>query len=105
MSDWFKTEAARWYHAGGMKSRERHVRAAGGHSRPRVILALTCAAQFMLILDLVVEVGVQAGQYLAARHLVRLAAAHSASFPGSSPAGDASAGAVDAARTRPSLAA
>jgi MFS family permease len=37
-----------------MKSRERHLRAAGGRSRPCVILALTCAAQFMLILDLVV---------------------------------------------------
>jgi EmrB/QacA subfamily drug resistance transporter len=54
MSDWFKTEAARRRHAGGMKSRERHLRAAGGRSRPGVILALTCAAQFMLILDLVV---------------------------------------------------
>jgi MFS family permease len=37
-----------------MKSRERHSRATGGRSRPGVILALTCAAQFMLILDLVV---------------------------------------------------
>src|SRR3984893_10265877 len=54
MSDWFKTEAARRCHADGMKSRERHLRAAGGRSRPGVILALTCAAQFMLILDLVV---------------------------------------------------
>src|SRR5215469_4194424 len=56
-----------------------------------------------LVFDLVVEVGVQAGQYLATRHLVGLAAAHSASFPGSSPDDDASVGAVDAARTRPSL--
>jgi EmrB/QacA subfamily drug resistance transporter len=37
-----------------MKSRERHLRGAGGRARPSVILALTCAAQFMLILDLVV---------------------------------------------------
>jgi MFS family permease len=37
-----------------MKSRERHLRATAGRSRPGVILALTCAAQFMLILGLVV---------------------------------------------------
>jgi MFS family permease len=37
-----------------MKSREDQLRAPGGHTRPGVILALACAAQFMVILDLVV---------------------------------------------------
>ena len=37
-----------------MKYREGPLRAAGGGTRPGVILALVCAAQFMLILDLVV---------------------------------------------------
>jgi Major Facilitator Superfamily len=37
-----------------MKYREGQLRAAGGRTRPGVILALVCAAQFMLILDLVV---------------------------------------------------
>jgi EmrB/QacA subfamily drug resistance transporter len=37
-----------------MKYREGPLRAAGGRTRPGVILALVCAAQFMLILDLVV---------------------------------------------------
>src|SRR3984893_3822799 len=54
MSDWFKTEAARRRHAGGMKYRERDLRAAGCRSHPGVILAWTCAAQFMMIRDLVV---------------------------------------------------
>src|SRR6202034_4572073 len=54
MSDRFKTRAARRCHAGGMKSRDGQRRAAAGRTRPGVILALACAAQFMLILDLVV---------------------------------------------------
>src|SRR3984885_8984651 len=54
MSDRFKTRAARRCHAGGMKPREGQLRAAAGRTRPGVILALACAAQFMLILDLVV---------------------------------------------------
>ena len=37
-----------------MKYRVGQLRAAGGRTRPGVILALMCAAQFMLILDLVV---------------------------------------------------
>ena len=37
-----------------MKPREGQLRAAAGRTRPGVILALACAAQFMLILDLVV---------------------------------------------------
>jgi EmrB/QacA subfamily drug resistance transporter len=37
-----------------MTSRESHPRAAGGRTCPGVILALVCAAQFMVILDLVV---------------------------------------------------
>ncbi len=37
-----------------MKYQEGQLRAAGGRTRPGVILALVCAAQFMLILDLVV---------------------------------------------------
>ena len=37
-----------------MTSREGHLRAAGGRTRRGVILALVCAAQFMVILDLVV---------------------------------------------------
>jgi EmrB/QacA subfamily drug resistance transporter len=37
-----------------MTYREGQLRAAGGRTRPAVILALVCAAQFMLILDLVV---------------------------------------------------
>ena len=36
-----------------MKSRERHLRAAGGRSRPGVILALTCAVQFSIAAALV----------------------------------------------------
>src|SRR3984893_14745258 len=54
MSDWFKTEAARRCHAGGMKAREDQLRAAGGRPRPGLIVAMMCAAQFMVILDLVV---------------------------------------------------
>ena len=53
-SDRFKTEAARWRHAVGMTSRDGHLQPPGGRTRPGVILALVCAAQFMLILDLVV---------------------------------------------------
>jgi EmrB/QacA subfamily drug resistance transporter len=37
-----------------MKSRESQLPAAGGRTRPGVILALACAAQFMAVLDLVV---------------------------------------------------
>src|ERR1022692_5258649 len=37
-----------------MRSREGPLHAAGGRTRPGVILALACAAQFMVILDLVV---------------------------------------------------
>jgi EmrB/QacA subfamily drug resistance transporter len=37
-----------------MTHREGQLRAAGGRTRPGMILALVCAAQFMLILDLVV---------------------------------------------------
>jgi MFS family permease len=54
MSDRFKTDAARRCHAGGVKSREDQLPAAGSRTRPGVILALTCAAQFMVVLDPVV---------------------------------------------------
>ena len=37
-----------------MTAREDQLRAPGGRTRPGVILALACAAQFMVILDLVV---------------------------------------------------
>lgn len=37
-----------------MKYPQGPLRAAGGRTRPGMILALVCAAQFMLILDLVV---------------------------------------------------
>src|SRR5450755_3183749 len=54
MSDWFKTEATCRCHAGGMKLREGQLQPPGGRTRPGVILGLVCAAQFMVVLDLVV---------------------------------------------------
>src|SRR5215469_8012936 len=73
-------------------------------ARPALIKMLADLGE-SLVLDLTVEVVIQACQYLATRHVMWLAAAHPASVPGSSPDDDASVGAVDAARTRPSLAA
>src|ERR1019366_7227865 len=57
------------------------------------------------LLELTVQVGVDARKYLATRHFMRLTAAHFASFPGVSSVDDASAGAADAVLTRPSSAA
>src|SRR5712691_5336075 len=57
------------------------------------------------IFDLAVQVAVDAREHLATGHIMRLTAAHLASFPGSSPDDDASPSLAAAALTRPRSAA